>query len=187
MAEGAGGARRGAPAGGKEVEGGPRLPPLRTCRQEDAGGPQLLAVSHQTSAINQRPIVEDRHVRGQARRVMISVRIENLCDLYRASREALPGQPLRAVNVPDAYLCVRGCPLALPPRLIGQLGLEPVRTISGQGRGGEVALTLYGPVRLSVAARTCTCDVIELPEDGPVMIGRLAQRALGLLEDPALT
>ena len=43
---------------------------------------------------------------------------------------------------------------------------------------------MYDPVRLTIQGRTCTMDVIEVPDDVPVLIGQLPLEQLDFVIDP---
>ena len=42
---------------------------------------------------------------------------------------------------------------------------------------------MYEPVRLTICGRTCTMDVMEVPDDVPVLIGQLPLEHLDLVVD----
>jgi hypothetical protein len=67
---------------------------------------------------------------------------------------------------------------------VAQLGLEPLRTRQGRTSAGLVTLQVYGTVRLTVQGRDCTCDVVEVPDDCPVLIGQVSLELLDFVVDP---
>ncbi len=73
--------------------------------------------------------------------------------------------------------------LLLPSRLIRRLGLAP--TGARHVRRGGAPAAMYDPVRLTIMGRDCTMDVLEAPEDAPVLIGRIPLLHLDLVVDPA--
>ncbi|HUG92613.1 MAG TPA: hypothetical protein VML55_17365, partial [Planctomycetaceae bacterium] len=69
-------------------------------------------------------------------------------------------------------------------RLIQQLGLgfvtrKPVTTSLGAGDGN-----MYEAVRLTIQGRSCTMDVMEVPDNVPVLIGQLPLEHLDFVVDP---
>ncbi len=74
--------------------------------------------------------------------------------------------------------------LSLPKRMVAQLGLKPFRTRQAR-TSGPVTLQVYAAVRLTVQGRDCTCDVVEIPDDCPVLIGQVPLELLDFVIDPA--
>lgn len=110
--------------------------------------------------------------------------IENLCDLFEANDGARPAAQVRRVLVPDAQLDSRVTTLALPLRLIEQLGLKKITGLSAASRPGEAPpATRYAAVRLTLQGRSCSLDVTGAPEDGPVLIGQVPLTMLDLVVD----
>src|SRR6266581_4373571 len=104
-------------------------------------------------------------------KVIVTAKIENLNDLLNASQGLLPPEQVRSVEVTDALVDTGATMLSLPKRLVTQLGLQPVRTRQARTSAGPVTVQMYSAVRLTIQGRDCTCDVVELPDDCPVLIG----------------
>jgi hypothetical protein len=71
----------------------------------------------------------------------------------------------------------------LPTALIEQLGLSKdssKRVTSSIGLG---VAAVYDAVRLTIQGRTCTMDVMEVPDTVPVLIGQLPLEHLDLVVD----
>src|SRR5205823_530525 len=100
-------------------------------------------------------------------------KVENLRDLFDVDRGQLPGEQVRRVEVTDALVDTGATNLSMPRRLVAQLGLQPFRTRQARTSTGRVTLQIYGTVRLTIQGRDCTCDVIEVPDDCPVLIGQV--------------
>lgn len=49
---------------------------------------------------------------------------------------------------------------------------------------GEAIASLYDAVRLTVRNRKCTVDVLEVPDNVPVLIGQVPLELLDLVIDP---
>ncbi len=117
-------------------------------------------------------------------KVIVTARIENLHDLFNASQGQAPAEPVRSVEVTDALIDTGATTLSLPRRMVAQLGLRPVRTRQARTSAGPVTLQMYGIVRLTVQGRDCNCDVIEAPDDCPVLIGQIPLEMLDFVVDP---
>jgi hypothetical protein len=47
-----------------------------------------------------------------------------------------------------------------------------------------VEVQIYGTVRVTVQGRDCPSDVVEVPDDCPVLVGQLILEALDFVVDP---
>jgi predicted aspartyl protease len=116
-------------------------------------------------------------------RVLTEAKIENLEDLWEVKRGLRPPDQARAITVADALADTGATLLSLPTSLIRQLGLErvgskPVRSSVGFGEA-----TLYEAVRLTIQGRSCTMDVLEVPDGVPVLVGQLPLEHLDFVVD----
>jgi predicted aspartyl protease len=116
-------------------------------------------------------------------RVRTEATIENLKDLWDAERSLLPPDQVRRIVATDALVDTGATLLSLPTRMIRQLGLSPVRTRRVISSTGVAEATVYDAVRLRIQDRFCTVDVIEVPDDVPVLIGQLPLENLDLVVD----
>ncbi len=117
-------------------------------------------------------------------RVLTEATIENLEDLMLADRGLLPRDQVRRVQVSDALVDTGATLLAVPTRLIQQLGLQKryVRKVTSTTGIGEAAV--YGTVRLTIGGRECPADVMEVPDSVPVLIGQIPLEYLDFVVDP---
>jgi predicted aspartyl protease len=118
-------------------------------------------------------------------KVNVAARIENVYDLHEVSLGARAPDAVRAVDVPDALADTGAGTLSLPRRLVAALGLKPLRTRTARTCAGPITLQVYGTVRLTVQGRDCTCDVAEIPDDCPVLIGQIPLELLDFVVDPS--
>ena len=116
-------------------------------------------------------------------RVLTEATIENLEDLWAAKRGLIPPEEVRRITVTDALVDTGATLLSLPTRLIRQLGLSPRRTRKVITSTGVTEATMYDTVRLTIQDRDCPVDVMEVPDDVPVLIGQLPLENLDLVVD----
>ena len=117
-------------------------------------------------------------------RVLTEATIENLKDLWAAERGLIPITEIRCVHVKDALVDTGATALALPKRYIEQLGLSKKgerRTTSAQG---SFMIPIYEAVRLTIMGRDMPLDVMEVPDDIPVLIGQIPLEMFDLVVDP---
>jgi predicted aspartyl protease len=118
-------------------------------------------------------------------KVLVSARIENVFDLHEVGLGSRAPDTVRQVDVSDALVDTDASTLSLPQRLVTQLGLQPLRSRLARTSAGSVTLQMYGTVRLTVQNRDCTCDVVAIPDDCPVLIGQVPLELLDFVVDPS--
>ncbi|MGH7173070.1 MAG: aspartyl protease family protein [Gemmataceae bacterium] len=116
-------------------------------------------------------------------RVLTEATIENLKDLWDAQRGLMPAEQARRLDIPDALADTGATLLTLPTRLIRQLGLQRTATKRITNFKGKAEADMYEAVRLTIQGRFCTMDVLEAPDDVPVLIGQLPLESLDLVVD----
>ena len=116
-------------------------------------------------------------------RVITEATIENLEDLWAIKRGLLPAEQARQIVVTDALVDTGATLLSLPTRLIHQLGLTQVASKRVTSSIGLAEAGVYEAVRLTIQGRTCTMDVMEVPDGVPVLIGQLPLEHLDFVVD----
>lgn len=116
-------------------------------------------------------------------KVLVQARLENVFDLHELSLGARSADAVRRVDVLNALVDTGASTLSLPKRMVAALGLKPLRDRKARTSAGPITLQLYGTARLTVQGRECTCDVIELPDDCPVLIGQVPLELLDFVVD----
>jgi clan AA aspartic protease len=117
-------------------------------------------------------------------RVAVTAKIESLSDLFKVNEGSLSAEAVRTVEVTDALVDTGATYLCLPPRIISQLGLRPVRKRRIRTAGGPTDVSVYEPVRLTVQGRDCTIEVASIAEDCPVLIGQIPLEIMDFVVDP---
>lgn len=116
-------------------------------------------------------------------RVLTEATIENLKDLWDSQRGRMPVEQVRQITVTDALVDTSATLLTLPTRLIQQLGLSRTATKRITNFKGKTEADMYEAVRLTIQGRSCTMDVLEAPDDVPVLIGQLPLEHLDFVVD----
>jgi predicted aspartyl protease len=116
-------------------------------------------------------------------RVLTSALIENLEDRWAAKRGLIGEDAIRRIEVEDALVDSVATLLSIPTKYIQLLGLEKTSTkrVTSSTGGGEA--NLYSAVRLTIQGRSCTMDVMEVPDGVPVLIGQLPLEHLDFVID----
>jgi predicted aspartyl protease len=116
-------------------------------------------------------------------RVLTEATIENLKDLWNAEQGLLPPEKVRRITVTDALVDTGATLLSLPTRIIRELGLTPRRKRTVISSTGVAEATMYDTVRLTIQDRDCPVDVMEVPDEVPVLIGQIPLENLDLVVD----
>lgn len=116
-------------------------------------------------------------------RVMTEATIENLKDLWAIERGLLQPGEARRLTIPDALVDTGATLLSLPTRLIQQLGLGKTASKRVSSSIGLAEAAVYDAVRLTIQGRSCTMDVMEVPDTVPVLVGQLPLESLDLVVD----
>ena len=117
-------------------------------------------------------------------KVLVTAMIENLHDLYDASKGRIKPEEVRSLEVPNALVDTGASTLSMPKSLVAKLGLTFVRNRQAITAAGTATLPMYGTVRLTIQGRDWTGDVAEVPDNCPVMVGQLPLEGLDFVVDP---
>ncbi len=117
-------------------------------------------------------------------RVLTQITVENLGDLIKAREGTLASAEVRRATADDALVDTGATTLALPTRLIRQLGLTKVREKNVKSAIGIGTASIYEAVRLTIQDRSCTVDVMEVPDEVPILVGQIPLEMLDLVVDP---
>lgn len=116
-------------------------------------------------------------------RVLTEATIESMEDLWAVKRGILAEDQVRRVTIRDALVDTGATRLSLPTRLIEQLGLEKTASKRVSSSTGEGMAAVYSAVRLTIQGRSCTMDVMEVPNEVPVLIGQIPLEHLDFVVD----
>lgn len=116
-------------------------------------------------------------------RVVTEATIENLEDLWAVKRGLMAAANARHVVITDALVDTGATLLSLPTSLIQHLGLGKTSSKRVVSSIGVAEAAVYEAVRLTIQGRSCTMDVMEVPDGVPVLIGQLPLEHLDLVVD----
>ena len=114
-------------------------------------------------------------------KVIVTIKLTNLKDLFLKSAGARPGKP-RAVSV-ETLVDTGATRLYLKPSVIKKLGLQKVDTVRSQTTNGDAIRYKYEPVQLELMGRKENFDVIEVPETVPNLLGQVPLEVLDFVVD----
>jgi len=117
-------------------------------------------------------------------RVLTQVTIENMVDLGEMDRGSRRTEDVRRLTIDDALVDTGSTTLALPTSLIRRLGLKKVYERRARSTRGVGSVSVYEAARVTIQGRFCTVDVMEVPDDVPVLVGQIPLEMLDLVVDP---
>ena len=110
--------------------------------------------------------------------------LESLKDLGALEQGLIKPEQVRRIVVPDALVDTGATMLSLPTRMIRQLGLSKSWTRQVTTSKGTTNADVYSSVKLTIKGRECPMDVLEVPDDVPVLIGQIPLAYLDFVVDP---
>ncbi len=117
-------------------------------------------------------------------KVIVSAKIENLEDQYKAHQGLIPPDQIRTLVVEDALVDTGATGLMIPSRLLTPLGLRPTEVKHGRTVSGPLTMQKYEAVRLTLQGRNCIIEVHEIPDHSPVLIGQIPLESMDWVVDP---
>jgi len=116
-------------------------------------------------------------------RVLTEAKIENLKDLWAVERGLAQPESIRQLILTDALVDTGATTLALPGRLLRQIGLSKVREQRAISFRRPATVSIYEVVRLTILNRICSVEVMEVPDEVPALIGQIPLEMLDLVID----
>ena len=117
-------------------------------------------------------------------RVITEITVENFNDLFDAKRGMIPAEKVRKLTIPNAIVDTGAAFLSLPARMIQELGLSKAYTKRVTTSRGPADADVYSAVWLTIQGRSCTLDVMEVPDTVPPLVGQLPLEHLDFVVDP---
>lgn len=117
-------------------------------------------------------------------RVVTEITVENMSDRYDAKRGMISSEQVRRFTIPNAVVDTGATFLSLPARVIRELGLSKVYTKRVTTSRRPADADVYSAIWLTIQGRSCTLDVMEVPDSVPALVGVLPLEHLDFVVDP---
>ncbi len=117
-------------------------------------------------------------------RITARVTIENLEDVWALRKGKINSEQVRRIEVADALIDTGAVAFSLPTRLIKELGLVAIGVKNTITASGPAKTTQYDAVRITIQDRSCTVDVLEVPDQVPVLVGQIPLEFMDFIVDP---
>jgi predicted aspartyl protease len=116
--------------------------------------------------------------------VLVTALIENHEDVKAAVLGVIPEANIRRLEVKDARVDTGATYVAMPKRLIDQLGLKKIKTVEAKTVSGPIRFGIYEQVKLTIQGRDCEVRVSEVADNCPVLIGYIPLELLDFVVSP---
>ena len=116
-------------------------------------------------------------------RVTARVTVENLEDIWALRKGKINSEQVRRIEVADALVDTGAVAFSLPTRLIKELGLVAIGVKNTITASGPAKTTQYDAVRITIQDRSCTVDVLEVPDQVPVLVGQIPLEFMDFIVD----
>jgi len=116
--------------------------------------------------------------------VLVTAIIENLRDVNAAEEGRIPETDVRRIEIQDARVDTGATYVAMPKRLIEQLGLKKLKTVEAKTVSGPIRFGIYDQVKLTIQDRDCEVRVSEVADSCSVLIGYIPLELLDFVISP---
>jgi predicted aspartyl protease len=116
--------------------------------------------------------------------VLVTALIENFDDVKAAERGQISEADIRRLEIDDARVDTGATYVAMPQRMIEQLGLKRIKTVEAKTVSGPIRFGIYDLVKLTIQDRECEVRVSEVADSCPVLIGYIPLELLDFVVSP---
>jgi predicted aspartyl protease len=117
-------------------------------------------------------------------RVVVEAKVENIEDLVACKLGHIAADQVRSVLITNALVDKGATLLSLPTNIIQRLGLSKAYSKRVTTSKGIMEADVYSAVRLTIQGRSCTMDVLEVPDSVPALIGQIPLEQLDFVINP---
>jgi len=111
-------------------------------------------------------------------KILINLKVTNFGDIF------LNKETIRSIKIENALVDTGVTMLSLHKNQIDELGLQYLRKIRVRTANGPIERNIYGVARVEIMGRAANFDVMEIPDDVPVLVGYLILEQLDFVPDP---
>lgn len=111
-------------------------------------------------------------------KILISLKVSNFGDIL------LNKETIRSLEIENALVDTGATILSLHKHQIDELGLKYVDKIKVRTANGPIERSVYGVARVEIMGREADFDVMEVPDDVPVLVGYIILEQLDFVPDP---
>ncbi|MEW6686811.1 MAG: retroviral-like aspartic protease family protein [Candidatus Edwardsbacteria bacterium] len=110
-------------------------------------------------------------------RIVVNLKVSNFADILINQKE------VRSIEIKNALVDTGAAMISLHIDQINRLGLKFLRRIKVKTANGSPERNLFGVARVEIQGREGKFDVLEVPDDVPVLVGYIVLEQLDLVAD----
>lgn len=111
-------------------------------------------------------------------KILVNLTVSNFGDIL------LNKELIRSIEIEDALVDTGATMLCIHKDQIEELGLKYVGTMKVRTANGPIERNVYGVGRVEIMGREADFDVMEIPDDVPVLVGYVILEQLDFVPDP---
>ncbi len=113
-------------------------------------------------------------------KIITKLFIINHIDEIKLEAEIMKKEDVRQMTVENVLIDTGATTLALPAKLIKQLGLKVLKIVAVSTASGIFERNIYCDVKIRLLERETVCECIELPDDAQPLLGVVPLEAMGI-------
>ncbi|MFH1563659.1 MAG: retroviral-like aspartic protease family protein [Nitrospirota bacterium] len=110
-------------------------------------------------------------------RVLVDLKVSNFGDILTDREE------VRSIEIENALVDTGAAMLSLHLDQINQLGLKFLRKVKVRTANGSPERNVFGIARIEIQGREGEFDILEVPNDVPILVGYLILEQLDFVAD----
>jgi len=111
-------------------------------------------------------------------KILINLKVSNFVDIS-TNRERI-----RSIEIENALVDTGATMLNLHKNQIDELGLKYLRKMRVKTANGSIERNIFGVASVEIMGREAEFDVLEIPDDVPVLVGYIILEQLDFVPDP---
>jgi len=113
-------------------------------------------------------------------KIHTKITVLNHYDEFKYEAGLIKEEEIRKIEIPDVLIDTGATTLALPAKIIKQLGLNFMKTVAVSTATGISERKIYKDVNLKLLERETVCECIELPDDALPLLGVIPLESMGV-------
>jgi predicted aspartyl protease len=110
-------------------------------------------------------------------KILINCKLQNFLDI------ATGQEKIRSIEIKNALVDTGVSLLNIHKNQIDELGLKYLRKVKAKTANGQVERNVYGIARVEIEGREAEFEILEIPDDVPILVGYLVLERLDFVVD----
>jgi len=113
-------------------------------------------------------------------KILTKITVINHYDEFKFESGLIKSEDIRKIEIFDILIDTGATTLALPAKIIKQLGLNYMKTVAVSTASGISERKIYKDVNIKLLERETICECIELPDDAMPLLGVIPLESMGV-------